>query len=474
MSVANGAEPLISFQLIGLHGYKNIRLDFQSKAKIVIAENGAGKTIFLSSLDAFLSRNFTKLSNLQFDRVECELAGLSGPLILHRNQLQTISDEAQNELREFAGYADADVADVRDAILQYQDQDFREVPILQRVWANSPWSSDETIDRIHRLQTNLNVEQSDEAKSVSSTLKTVLGSTEILYLPTYRRVELSRSKSENRRHRARLQRLRRRSFPEEPFEQPLSTSGINYGLADVEDRLAHLTEYIQRRSNIGYREISAAIIDDLLAGRFAVPGAQNEPLPEIDSLRLFFSRIEQSPNDAEQRLEAIAELYNSDQINNFGNEPLRYFLTRLAKVVNQTKELESDIEKFVQISNEYLSHSGDQKLLQYDSTQMKVKVINVWTESEIRLDDLSSGEKQVISLFAHLYLSQKKKIVLIDEPELSLSIEWQRRLLPDVVHSPTCLQLLAITHSPFVFENELDACASPLDVTKVKKEKMGN
>ncbi|SFV28908.1 AAA family ATPase [Hyphomicrobium facile] len=474
MSVANGDEPLISFQLIGLHGYKNIRLDFQNKTKIVIAENGAGKTIFLSSLDAFLSRNFLKLSNLQFDRIECELAGLPRPLILHRNQLHTISEDAQRLLQEFTLYSDASEADVRDAVRRIKHHDFREVPIFHRVWTNSPWSSEGTLDRIRVLQTALDVDHSDEAENVSSTLKTILGSTETLYLPTYRRVELSRSKRENRRLHGRPSRLQRRSLSEEPFEQPLSTSGINYGLADVEDRLGYLTEYIQRQSNIGYRKISAAIIDDLLAGRSAVRDAQHEPLPEIDTLRLFFSRIEQSSNDAKQRLDAITNLYNSGQINDVGHEPLRYFLARLAKVVNQTKEVESDIERFVQISNEYLSRSGDQKLLLYDATQMKVKVMNVWTGTEIRLDDLSSGEKQVISLFAHLYLSQRQKIVLIDEPELSLSIEWQRRLLPDVVNSPTCLQLLAITHSPFVFENELDACASPFDVTRTRNETIGS
>lgn len=139
---------------------------------------------------------------------------------------------------------------------------------------------------------------------------------------------------------------------------------------------------------------------------------------------------------------------------------MRYFLSRLSKVVDQTKEMEADIENFVEVSNKYLTHSANQKLLRYDSTNMKVKVINIWTESEIRFDNLSSGEKQVISLFSHLYLSKRKQIVLIDEPELSLSIEWQKRLLPDVVQSPTCRQLLAITHSPFVFENELDPYAS--------------
>ena len=108
-----------------------------------------------------------------------------------------------------------------------------------------------------------------------------------------------------------------------------------------------LTDFIQRRSNIGYREISAAIIDDLLAGRFPSASWQREALPELESIRLFFSRIEQSPRDAEQRLGALAELYSSGRIDEVSNEPLRYFLARLSKVVDQTKELEADIESFV-------------------------------------------------------------------------------------------------------------------------------
>ncbi len=460
--------PLRRFELIGLHGYKNIRLDFQGQAKIVIAENGAGKTIFLSALDAFLSRNFLKLSSIQFERVECELAGEETPLILHRSQLLEITDETLGDLRQFAEHANVSINDVHDAILQYDGGELREAPILHRVYLGSPWTVAQTQHRIRLLRTALDRRQSDEVKQISSKLKTALGATEVLFLPTYRRIELSILKHQNRRPVIREARLRTLEALEQPFEEH-RTMGINYGLADVEARLQQLTEFIQQRSNLGYRQISAEIIDDLLAGRFASGDWEDDSLPDKDSLRLFFSRIEPSQDHAKQRLEAIDQLYISGLIKEETNVPLRYFLARLSKVVNQTKEVEADIENFVQISNEYLSRSSDQKLLRYDAIQMKVKVVNVWTDSEIRLDDLSSGEKQVISLFAHLYLSQKQKIVLIDEPELSLSIEWQRRLLPDVVHSPTCRQLLAITHSPFVFENELDPCASPLDVTRTKR-----
>ena len=67
---------------------------------------------------------------------------------------------------------------------------------------------------------------------------------------------------------------------------------------------------------------------------------------------------------------------------------------------------------------------------------------------------------------ARLYLSDKQKIVLIDEPELSLSLDWQRKVLPDIIKSEMVVQLLAITHSPFIFENELDSCARSLKIQR--------
>jgi predicted ATP-binding protein involved in virulence len=59
---------------------------------------------------------------------------------------------------------------------------------------------------------------------------------------------------------------------------------------------------------------------------------------------------------------------------------------------------------------------------------------------------------------------------LIDEPELSLSIDWQQKILVDIASAPSCQQLLAITHSPFIFDNVLDECAVPLSINRTKSE----
>jgi len=63
---------------------------------------------------------------------------------------------------------------------------------------------------------------------------------------------------------------------------------------------------------------------------------------------------------------------------------------------------------------------------------------------------LSSGEKQLLLLFCHtIVASEKSSIVIIDEPEISLNVTWQRKLiraLLDCVGSGY-LQLVLATHS---------------------------
>jgi predicted ATP-dependent endonuclease of OLD family len=58
-------------------------------------------------------------------------------------------------------------------------------------------------------------------------------------------------------------------------------------------------------------------------------------------------------------------------------------------------------------------------------------------------------------------------MLIIDEPELSLSIEWQEMILPDILKSGKCKSLIAATHSPFIFDNELDDCAHSLDEFRI-------
>ena len=68
----------------------------------------------------------------------------------------------------------------------------------------------------------------------------------------------------------------------------------------------------------------------------------------------------------------------------------------------------------------------------------------------ISSDKLSSGEKQMLSFLCYNAFSQDTSI-FIDEPELSLHIDWQRLLLPTLLDQSTGNQFFIATHSPFIF-----------------------
>ena len=108
------------------------------------------------------------------------------------------------------------------------------------------------------------------------------------------------------------------------------------------------------------------------------------------------------------------------------------------------------------------------KEIQYEASEVEFYLVNKVNNKRVLMSELlgklSSGEKQIISLFSRIYLSGETDfIVLFDEPELSLSIFWQKLLLPHIMQSKRCKLLLAVTHSPFIFENELEGNAIGLN-----------
>ena len=81
----------------------------------------------------------------------------------------------------------------------------------------------------------------------------------------------------------------------------------------------------------------------------------------------------------------------------------------------------------------------------------------------MNLSILSSGEKQIVSIFSHIYLDDTfNDFLIIDEPELSLSVTWQKRFLTDILDSQKCHFIFSVTHSPFIFQNQLEESAFDL------------
>ncbi|WIH98205.1 AAA family ATPase [Empedobacter falsenii] len=130
-----------------------------------------------------------------------------------------------------------------------------------------------------------------------------------------------------------------------------------------------------------------------------------------------------------------------------------YFIDKLIDLYNEQETLDLAIKNFAETCNNYLNF----KKFDYDESSISLKIVRENSDDIIELDQLSSGEKQIVSLFSKIYLDLEKSFyILLDEPELSLSIIWQSRLLPDIVKSNKCDFLFTVTHSPFIYDNDLE------------------
>jgi len=79
--------------------------------------------------------------------------------------------------------------------------------------------------------------------------------------------------------------------------------------------------------------------------------------------------------------------------------------------------------------------------------------------SRVPLRALSSGEQhELVLAYDLLFKTQKKALVLIDEPELSLHVTWQRKFLEDIgkIAKLADLDFLIATHSPSIIHNRRD------------------
>lgn len=451
------------FNIQGLHGYKNVSIEFDNKAKIIVSENGSGKTTILSALNALLTMRFKRLGSIDFSSMGVVFSDDS-EIEIKKNQLNESSgsgEELADRLGSESGLkADEIIKFVRGEYKGREQISMRASSTLRRIHLNSPHPAESVFEQLDSIRDAIQFD--DQALGdVKERIRQNLQGVEVLFLPTYRRVELPLLRPLRRQSVGRFSNRSKGGFGG-PWDARFR--GMNFGLSDVEERLGELADEVERRSNSEYRLVSARMVNQLLQRQITSTEAEQFALPEMDALEMFFSRVERGAEIA--NAEALRKFYEDRDSGSEQRMFLRYFLGQLSQVIDQTRAIEEMLREFVDACNQYLEMSSEEKTLTYVPEAMKVEVRNTWTGSEVALDALSSGEKQVISLMAKLYLEPSRKLILIDEPELSLSLDWQRRILLDVQKPDSVEQFLAITHSPFVFDNELAKFAGPLSIER--------
>lgn len=465
------------FVIEGLYGYRTVSLSSEFAATIVIAKNGAGKTTLIGTMNAFLTGQLGRLRELQFRQIRCQIYGIEDDLVVNASDIEAFCAVAEEDfVKSLAARAKITALDILNFICRYRvGERYPAHPVWNAIYRLADYNTPEAEQMFARILTIVRSTVPRIAILIDA-LNKALADVEIVYLPTYRRIELPLTDTDSPRGRRKFADL---------DESGLHPGDIQFGLSDIAAHLRGINDDILFQSNQGYRTISANIINELMAGQLDQWDEKQANVPIKADLDLFLTRLRDG-----QEARHFGPYYNisipdlrgiDDRASTqpASNKFLKYFLTKLNDVIKLTHVQERRVEEFVTMCNKYLSlrdmsvtapnespgpQNIDSKELRLNKRNLNVDVFSIPADKEISLEALSSGEKQMISLFAKLYLYSKEKLILIDEPELSLSLEWQRHILVDVLKAPLCRQVVAITHSPFIFDNDLEAYARSLRV----------
>lgn len=146
-----------------------------------------------------------------------------------------------------------------------------------------------------------------------------------------------------------------------------------------------------------------------------------------------------------------------------------------------TPEVRSEFDENLNLLQERVSHypHNDRWILFCDIVDdmfsVTEKTINreavqveLWQWGEhLNLKLLSSGEKQLLIILMTVLLEDGDHTVLfMDEPEVSLHIEWQQSLLDTILRLNPNVQIILTTHSPAIIMNGwMDKVTEVSDIT---------
>lgn len=141
-------------------------------------------------------------------------------------------------------------------------------------------------------------------------------------------------------------------------------------------------------------------------------------------------------------------------VDDYVNDP------RLAAVVNQIASIEEETSTLSRPRDRLQSLLNSlfiNKNIDLISGDIQINVPGKNGKRNIRLSQLSSGEKQALYLLIHA-LRADRSTLIVDEPELSMHIDWQRQLVSSIQSlNPGC-QMVFATHSPEIMALVEDKC----------------
>lgn len=129
-----------------------------------------------------------------------------------------------------------------------------------------------------------------------------------------------------------------------------------------------------------------------------------------------------------------------------GPSMMYYRMSMIDASAEKQAEMKARIEDFRSVINGLFQET--EKHIEIEGNKFNI----VSKGKVLPIDVLSSGEKQILLIMLRVFLLEgKESYVLLDEPENSLDISWQYKLIDTLTKLNPNAQFFITTHSPSIF-----------------------
>ena len=383
---------LKSVKIKGLYGYINKNIDFLENETYLVGSNGSGKSSMLRIIDAFFSKNINF-----FETLDCE----------------NIIFEFENQGKNY------------EVSLEWKEEIFFNKTLEDFENKKKCYISD--LKNIKKKDNKKNLEIIRENEKILEIIR-----------------ENEKILNEVREGSA----LGKKSVKKKLSQEKLYLNFI-FNFLNFYKKINNDNKEVMELS----REYLKNLFEDdtILSLGIEYPNEKKSYIEKLNYIEKIKNSITSLPESKIDKI--LDELFPSRVIKKiWGKKGKEYLLAEIETINNKTKVnlFSKKVEKYIETINSFLIHSGKEVYFEKKEANFYLRLLK--RKKIIDIEFLSSGEIEILNLCTQLFFNEKK-IIIIDEPEKSLHLEWQilfGKIIDTILEYDNDLQIIIATHSPFI------------------------